>query len=124
MLDQEYATMNLAVCVRIVLAWRSTASQSTAACRDELDDQYDAFDEGVYCRSRFWLFISYLVSLGAIIGSILVLLHFYAWNPDVTTLWPGVAAIFQVILILGSALLFFVARTSSTSDSYGGYSGF
>lgn len=92
--------------------------------REELEDQYDAFDEGVFCRSRFWLFISYLVSTSAIIGSIMVLLHFYAWDHAVLTMWPGVAGLFQVTLILGSALLFFVSRSSGGSDSYGGYTGF
>ena len=101
-----------------------TASALCRACREELEDQYDAFDEGVFCRSRFWLFVSYLVSTSAIIGSILVLLHFYAWNSDVPTLWPGVAGVFQVILVLGSALLFFVSRSGGGTDEYGGYSGF
>ena len=64
------------------------------------------------------------MSTGSVIGSILVLLHFYAWNPAVASLWPGVAGVFQVILILGSALLFFVSRTQGTADAYGGYSGF
>ena len=64
------------------------------------------------------------MSTSAVIGSILVLLHFYAWNPDVLTLWPGVAGLFQVTLILGSALLFFVSRSGGGSDEYGGYSGF
>ncbi|KAK9799800.1 hypothetical protein WJX73_010831 [Symbiochloris irregularis] len=92
--------------------------------REELDDPYDAFDEGVFCRSRFWLLVSYMVSTGAVVGSILVLLHFYAWNSEVPSLWPGIAGIFQVILILGSALIFFVSRSGGGSDDYGGYSGF
>lgn len=63
-------------------------------------------------------------STGAVAGSVLVLLHFYAWNAEVPSLWPGIAGIFQVILILGSALIFWVSRTGGGSDDYGGYSGF
>lgn len=36
---------------------------------------YDAYDEGVYCRSRIWLLMAYALSLGAIAGSVLVMLH-------------------------------------------------
>lgn len=92
-------------------------------CRDELLE-YDAFDEGVFCRSRFWLFISYVVSFAAIVGSVWVLLQDYALNPDVSNPWPGVAGLCQVIFILGSALLFFVSRTPTETDNYGGYGNF
>lgn len=60
------------------------------------DESYDPFDEGVYCRSRFWLFVSYLVSFGAIVGAVWVFLGGYATVPGVPSVWPGVAAIFQV----------------------------
>ena len=36
---------------------------------------YDTYDEGVYCRSRIWLLMAYALSLGAIAGSVLVMLH-------------------------------------------------
>ena len=49
----------------------------TCGCREEIE-QYDAFDEGVYCRARFWLLSAYVVSVGAIIGSVLVMLHYYS----------------------------------------------
>lgn len=45
-----------------------------AACRDELLS-YDPYDEGTFCRSRFWLLMAYGVCLGAIAGSVLVMLH-------------------------------------------------
>lgn len=63
--------------------------------RDELQE-YDPFDEGVFCRSRFWLFISYVVSFASVAGSVWVLLGHYALNPDVPTVWPGIAGLFQV----------------------------
>lgn len=63
--------------------------------RDELEE-YDPFDEGVFCRSRFWLFISYVVSFASVVGAVWVLLGHYALNPDVTTVWPGIAGLFQV----------------------------
>jgi hypothetical protein len=65
------------------------------AGRDELQE-YDPFDEGVFCRSRFWLFISYVVSFASVAGAVWVLLGHYALNPDVTNVWPGVAGLFQV----------------------------
>ncbi len=45
-------------------------------CREELAD-YDPFDDGSYCRSRFWLFVSYVVSFGSIVGAVWVLLQHY-----------------------------------------------
>lgn len=84
--------------------------------RDELSD-FDPFDEGVYCRSRFWLFISYVVSFGSIIGAVWVFLAGYATKPGVDTVWPGVAAIFQVCFILGSALALFVSRSPGGEGS-------
>ena len=73
---------------------KQPATASTVAHRD--DESYDPFDEGVYCRSRFWLFVSYLVSFGAIVGAVWVFLGAYATVPGVPSVWPGVAAIFQV----------------------------
>ena len=89
-------------------------------CRDDLHEAYDAYDDGIYCRARSWLFISYCISFGAIVGAVWVLLSDYALKEGSETVWPGVAGLFQVTLILGSALLFFVSRTPS--DDSGGYS--
>jgi Uncharacterised protein family (UPF0220) len=95
---------------------------STVLGRDELQD-IDPFDEGAFCRSRMWLFISYVVSFAAIAGSAWVLLQDYALNPEATAVWPGVAGLFQVTFILGAALLFWVSRTTSEGDgfSYGSF---
>ena len=93
-------------------------------CRDELQE-YDAFDEGVFFRSRFWLLMSYIVSIAAIGGSVAVLLKDYALDTSVQTAWPGVAGLCQTTLILGSALLFFVSRIPGDTDgSYSAYSSF
>lgn len=83
--------------------------------------EYDPFDEGLYCRSRLWLFIAYVVSFGSIAGAAWVLLQAYALNPAAATAWPGIAGLFQVTLILGSALVFFISRTpvSESSSAYG-----
>ncbi len=64
-------------------------------CREELEN-YDAFDEGVFCRSRFWLFLSYVVSFASVIGAAWVLLQGYALSGDAPEVWPGVAGLFQV----------------------------
>jgi len=90
--------------------------------RDDLQD-YDPFDDGGFCRSRFWLFLSYLVSFAAVIGSVWVLMQHYALNPEHPQVWPGVAGVFQVACILASGLLFFVSRTPAEGD-FGGYQGF
>ena len=70
-------------------------SSCHVVCRDELEE-YDPFDEGVFCRSRFWLFISYVVSFASVVGAGWVLLGHYALNPGVSTVWPGIAGLFQV----------------------------
>lgn len=92
--------------------------------REDLSD-YDPFDDGGYCRSRFWLFISYMVSFGAVAGGVWVLLQDYAFNKNLgdASVWPGVAVMFQVTCILASSLLFFLSRTGSDS-SYMGYGQF
>ncbi len=64
------------------------------ACREELET-YDAFDEGVFCRSRSWLFISYVVSFASVIAAVWVLLQGYALG-DVPSVWPGAAGVLQV----------------------------
>lgn len=85
-------------------------------------EEFDTFDEGVYCRSRSWLFLAYIVSFGSIMGSVAVLLQSYALNDAVEVVWPGVAGLFQVTLILAAGLLLFVSRTpadGSSSTNYG-----
>ena len=87
-------------------------------------DDYDAFDEGVYCRSRSWLFLAYIVSFGSIMASVAVLLKEYALNDSINAVWPGVAGLFQVTLILAAGLLLFVSRTpaeGSSSATYGAF---
>ena len=87
-------------------------------------DDYDSFDEGVYCRSRSCLFLAYIVSFSSIMASVAVLMKDYALNDAVTVVWPGVAGLFQVTLILASGLLLFVSRTSaegSSSTTYGAF---
>jgi Uncharacterised protein family (UPF0220) len=66
----------------------------TFAYREELET-YDAFDEGVFCRSRSWLFISYVVSFASVIAAVWVLLQGYALG-DVPSVWPGAAGVLQV----------------------------
>lgn len=89
--------------------------------RDDLVE-YDPFDDGGFCRSRFWLFLSYVVSFASVVGSVWVLMQHYAANPAAAgNVWPGVAGVFQVSCILGSGLLFFVSRTPVDGGYGGGY---
>ena len=50
---------------------------SSPPLREEVAS-YDPFDEEVYCRSRAWLLSAYLVSFGAIIGSVVVMMRHYS----------------------------------------------
>eukprot|EP01024_Parvocaulis_polyphysoides_P024585 TRINITY_DN22487_c0_g2_i6.p2 TRINITY_DN22487_c0_g2~~TRINITY_DN22487_c0_g2_i6.p2 ORF type:complete len:159 (-),score=19.46 TRINITY_DN22487_c0_g2_i6:313-789(-) len=89
--------------------------------RDELDD-YDPYDQAGYCRSRLWLFICYVVSFGAVIGSVWNMTQNYALKENMgSEIWPGVAGIFQVVFLLASAMVMFISR--SQSDEMGGYTG-
>ncbi|KAG2448465.1 hypothetical protein HYH02_006357 [Chlamydomonas schloesseri] len=90
--------------------------------RDDLVE-IDPFDDASFCRSRLWLFVSYIVSFASIVAAVWVMLAHYAHNPDLSAAdkWPGAAGIFQVTFILGSGLLFFVSRTPTDT---GGYSSF
>ena len=35
--------------------------------REDLQEEYDSFDEGVFCRSRSWLLLSYIISTAYIV---------------------------------------------------------
>ena len=105
---------------------------------DRLGDEYDPFDDGGgVCRSRSWLFLSYLVSFAALTGSVWVLLQHYAFaGPGGAAagsggggggqVWTGVAGVLEVALVLASALVFFLSRTPVDGGGYGqaGYRGF
>jgi len=78
---------------------------------------YDPWDDdGVYCRSRVWLLLAYLVSGGAIAGAAVVMIH-----SGGSLL--GMACVMQVACILGAALLFFVSRSEGEGggDGYGSF---
>ncbi|MEW5302747.1 MAG: hypothetical protein WDW36_005497 [Sanguina aurantia] len=93
--------------------------------RDDLA-AVDPFDDPSYCRSRFWLFLSYIVSFSAVVAAVWIMLLHYSQHPEQSAAekWPGVAGIFQVCLILASGLLFFLARTPADGDGYDGYGSF
>lgn len=95
---------------------RSTAPPSR---RDTLS--YDSFgDDGEFCRARGWLLLAYLVSFAAVAGAVLVMLHRFA-TEDAASRWVGVAAVLEVAAILGSGLVFFVARAPDEEADYGGF---
>ena len=57
-------------------------------------------------------------------ASVAVLMKDYALNDAASEVWPGVAGLFQVTLILAAGLLLFVSRTSaegSHSTNYGAF---
>lgn len=57
-------------------------------------------------------------------AAVAVLLKDYALNEAVEGVWPGVAGLFQVTLILGSGLLLFVSRTPSDGGGASSYGAF
>jgi len=87
--------------------------------REELSD-YDPFSDGEDCGVRLWLFFSYVVSFGSLVGAVWIMVQDFSRNEDLTSeeKWPGVAGVIQSFLILGSGLLFWVSR-SSQSDGGG-----
>ena len=77
---------------------------------------YDPWnDDGVYCRSRVWLLVAYLVAGGSIAGAAAVMIHSGGAA-------LGMACVLQVASIIGAALLFFVSR--SEGEGGDGYSTF
>ncbi len=74
----------------------------------------DPWDEGVYCRSRVWLLVAYVVCAASIAGATLTMLTAGASG-------IGIASVVQVASILAGALLFFVSRSEGESGdgSYG-----
>lgn len=85
--------------------------------REELND-YDPFSDGEDCGVRTWLFFSYVVSFGSLVGAVWIMVEDFSTNPDLTSdeKWPGVAGIIQTFLILGSGLLFWVSRSSQSGS--------
>ncbi|GAQ84641.1 hypothetical protein KFL_001980240 [Klebsormidium nitens] len=81
--------------------------------REDLQE-YDPYDDGAGCRSRVWLFLSYVLSFVSLAGSVGLLINDYA-NPAITSTWPGVAGVCQCTFILGSGLLYWMSRSSSDS---------
>lgn len=57
-------------------------------------------------------------------AAVTVLLKDYALNDAVDGVWPGVAGLFQVTLILGAGLLLFVSRTPTEGGGTASYGAF
>jgi Uncharacterised protein family (UPF0220) len=81
---------------------------------DEISSVDPWDDEGVYCRSRVWLLVAYVVCALAIGGATVTMLTAGASG-------VGIASVVQVASILGGALLFFVSRSEGEAGdgSYG-----
>ncbi|MEW5308827.1 MAG: hypothetical protein WDW38_000757 [Sanguina aurantia] len=75
-------------------------------------------DDAALCRSRTFLFMTYLASLGAIGGSVAILL---AAKQREEHLWVGASGVIQCVSILGSGMLtwfFHSAEQSNYGYSY------
>jgi hypothetical protein len=82
------------------------------------DGGYD--DNPDSMRARIWLFLSYVVSIAAIIAAVWSLVANYTSHSEFTSAerWPGVAMLLTVFLILSSGILYFFSRNRDSSDSY------
>ena len=81
---------------------------------DEIESVDPWDDEGVYCRSRVWLLLSYLVCGGSIAGATVIMIASGGGG-------IGLAAVIQVACILGGALLFFVSRSEGENGGDASY---
>jgi hypothetical protein len=66
--------------------------------QDELQD-YSPFDDGEACRSRTWLFLSYVVAFVSLAGSAGMLVQ-DALLPDTPSSWTGIAGVLQCTFVL------------------------
>ena len=83
---------------------------------DELQSIDPWGDEGVYCRSRLWLLISYLISALSIVGAAIIMI-------GSSGSYVGIAIVIQVASILASSLVFFVSRTEGEEGGGGSLEG-
>ncbi|KAH9572455.1 hypothetical protein CY35_02G151400 [Sphagnum magellanicum] len=79
--------------------------------RDELQD-YSPFDDGEGCRSRTWLFLSYVIAFVSLAGSAGMLVQ-DALLPDTPSSWTGVAGVLQCTCVLASGLMYWTSRTAT-----------
>lgn len=57
------------------------------------------------CYHRAFVLFCVILSVGALVGSILVLTHSYAGNAFGEPVWPGVAVLLQNVLIFLATLV-------------------
>ena len=76
-------------------------------------------DESAECQSRAWLLLSYLISFGAVVGAVLVLVTAAKDMNEGDPIWTGVAAVLQCVLLLASGIFLFVTRAAAGLDSSG-----
>ena len=69
-------------------------------------------------RARVWLFVSYLVSFSALVGSVWMLVADYADKPYP---WPGIAGVLQCAFILAAGLFMWATRGGGMNGDSGMY---
>ena len=85
------------------------------------DFGFDAFDDNPdIVRARLWLFLSYVVSIAAIIAAVWSLVANYSSHSELSAAekWPGFAMLISVLLTLASGVLYFFSRQQDSSDAY------
>lgn len=82
--------------------------------RRDLADE--AWGEGGEFPARLWLFCSFLIALGAVAGSVAVLV---ATTSSEGLAGVGVGSVLQSFLILASSLIFWAFRSDGSQGGYG-----
>ncbi|GIL45373.1 hypothetical protein Vafri_2624 [Volvox africanus] len=83
--------------------------------REEVRDDY--LDDAATMRAKLLLLLSYLVSLGAIAGAVVLLVQAHQGSKD---MWVGASGVLQCCLVLASGLLcWFFHAGESSSLGYG-----
>ncbi|GIL78709.1 hypothetical protein Vretimale_390 [Volvox reticuliferus] len=83
--------------------------------REELQDDY--LDDAATMRAKLLLLLSYLVSLGALAGAVVLLVQAHQGGKD---MWVGASGVLQCCLVLASGLLcWFFHAGGNSSLGYG-----
>eukprot|EP00192_Tetraselmis_astigmatica_P015197 CAMPEP_0117673810 /NCGR_PEP_ID=MMETSP0804-20121206/14682_1 /TAXON_ID=1074897 /ORGANISM="Tetraselmis astigmatica, Strain CCMP880" /LENGTH=162 /DNA_ID=CAMNT_0005482595 /DNA_START=348 /DNA_END=836 /DNA_ORIENTATION=- len=83
--------------------------------REDLQNP-DMLSEGVECRLKLWLFLSYCMAFGSLFGAVWVL---FTCKDAGEHLWLGTAGVIQTVLIVASGLVMWLLRAPSEDYSFG-----
>ena len=80
--------------------------------KEHMLETSDLFSQGdIGGKTRLWTFSMLTIAFVCIGGSIWILAQHYSDGPTFSEQWPGVALLFNTILVFISAVAFFIARS-------------